>query len=158
MKSARFHGEICWISLWNLLDFMKYGRFHDAKWAKDQWSYFYTKWFYFLSGAQCFANGSSRSLWTSYEVHVKFPSVKNCFYDIWSYFHALPITCHGHDHVKISQATIKKIFTKTFNFKCHDSHVQKKKSCNNYNRLHLIGTQNVQKFCSNYPVVEICAN
>ena len=44
MKSARFHGhEIYWIPPWNPADFMtmKSGRFHDAKWAKDQWSYFY---------------------------------------------------------------------------------------------------------------------
>ena len=37
-------------------------------------------------------NGSSKSIWTSHEVRSRFPSVKNCFYDIRSYFHVLPLS------------------------------------------------------------------
>lgn len=32
-----------------------------------------------------------QSILTSYQVHVRFPSVKNCFYDIKTYFHVLPL-------------------------------------------------------------------
>ena len=44
MKSPGFHAlsEIHQIS-WNQVDFMKSGGFHDAKWAKDRWSYFLFK-------------------------------------------------------------------------------------------------------------------
>ena len=43
MKSGGFHGEIWWISWWNLVDFMKSSGFHAKDFGSDekysiQWS------------------------------------------------------------------------------------------------------------------------
>ena len=43
-------------------------------------------------------NASQMAPWSQSELHTKFvPSVKNCFYDIWSYFQLLPLLHFSRD-------------------------------------------------------------